>query len=77
MSFGPRGSRKGVRIPQLPDDKSKRSHVVIDPKSEVCAINKFRRSIRGVMIIDPYELLADEWPDGRNPLADLLPDTTG
>jgi type IV secretion system protein VirD4 len=79
--LGPTGSGKGARL-IVPNalQGSSRSEVQIDPKGANAAISApWRRKVSKVLILNPFGVLADLYPDlvsvGFNPLATLDPDS--
>jgi len=80
LVFGPNGTGKGMRllVPNLLQCTD-RSIFVIDPKGELAAMTApFRRTLGEVVIINPFGVLTNVYPDlkssGYNPLAALDPD---
>jgi type IV secretion system protein VirD4 len=78
LTIGPAGSGKGMGliVPNLAS--LQQSVFVIDPKGEAAAITaRARARFSRVMIINPFNVLADERPylrsHGFNPLGDLQP----
>lgn len=79
LLLGPNGSGKGTRllVPALLQSTSL-STVVIDTKGELASITAaWRRKVSKVVIVNPFGLLVDRYPDlksaGFNPLASLDP----
>jgi type IV secretion system protein VirD4 len=79
--FGPTGSGKGARllIANLLSSTDK-SILVLDPKGQNAAITaKWRRKVSDVLVLNPFGVLADFYPDlksvGFNPLASLDPNS--
>ena len=79
--LGPSGCGKGVRL-EIPNllQLTGVSIVSIDPKGQNAAITAaWRRTVGDVLVLNPFGLLTDEYPDlasvGFNPLAMLDPDS--